>query len=82
VTLSLTSRTICSLRHAYNSVILVGVVAISGIWWAVHAVNNYPGPRVMHVYIHDDSVSGTGTGTGTSTGPSGNGVVVIGDKAL
>lgn len=39
----------------YNSVILVGTVAVSVIWWLVHATRHYPGPRVMQLYIHDDS---------------------------
>jgi nitrogen fixation-related uncharacterized protein len=38
----------------YNSVILVGVVALTALWWAVHANKNYPGPKVMTMYIHDD----------------------------
>ncbi|KAB5578555.1 amino acid transporter [Coniochaeta sp. 2T2.1] len=38
----------------YNSVILVGVVAITAFWWRVHANRNYPGPKVMTMYIHDD----------------------------
>lgn len=37
----------------YNSVILVGVVALSAIWWVIHARKNYPGPKVMHLYIHE-----------------------------
>ncbi|KAK3393754.1 amino acid/polyamine transporter I [Podospora didyma] len=40
----------------YNSVILVGVVALTAIWWVAHAVRHYPGPKVMQLYIHDDSV--------------------------
>lgn len=41
----------------YNSVILVGVVVLSAIWWVLHAIRNYPGPKVMHLYIHDDSAA-------------------------
>ncbi|KAK8075213.1 Choline transport protein [Apiospora hydei] len=40
----------------YNSVILVGVVALSAIWWVVHATRHYPGPKVMRLYIHNDAV--------------------------
>ncbi|KAK7962696.1 uncharacterized protein PG986_003521 [Apiospora aurea] len=40
----------------YNSVILVGVVALSAIWWFVHATRHYPGPKVMRLYIHNDAV--------------------------
>ncbi|KAK5663525.1 hypothetical protein OQA88_3955 [Cercophora sp. LCS_1] len=39
----------------YNAVILMGVVAITGIWWVLHAVRQYPGPKVMTLYIHDDA---------------------------
>ena len=38
----------------YNSVILAGVVFITAAWWFAHAVRHYPGPKVMHLYIHDD----------------------------
>ena len=38
----------------YNSVILVGVVALTGLWWVVHAVRHYPGPKVMSLYIYED----------------------------
>ncbi|KAK1755017.1 putative amino acid transporter [Echria macrotheca] len=41
----------------YNAVILMGVVAITGIWWVVHAVRHYPGPKVMTLYIHDDTLA-------------------------
>ncbi|KAK6859746.1 Choline transporter [Apiospora arundinis] len=39
----------------YNSVILVGVVFLSAIWWVMHATRHYPGPKVMKLYIHDDA---------------------------
>jgi len=42
----------------YNSVILAGVIALTGIWWLAHAVRHYPGPKVMTMYIHDDSHAG------------------------
>jgi len=29
----------------YNSVILVGVVALTSFWWFVHAMKNYKGPE-------------------------------------
>jgi len=45
----------------YNAVILAGVFAITGIWWVVHAVKHYPGPKVMTLYIHDDLVGVNGT---------------------
>ncbi|KAK4229734.1 putative amino acid transporter [Podospora fimiseda] len=38
----------------YNSIILAGVVAITGIWWVLHARKHYPGPKVMSLYVHDD----------------------------
>lgn len=37
----------------YNSVILVGVVALTSFWWVVHGIRNYAGPRLTHLYIHD-----------------------------
>ncbi|KAK9489611.1 amino acid/polyamine transporter I [Lipomyces doorenjongii] len=37
----------------YNSVILVGVIALTGIWWIIHGLRNYPGPRLTHLYIHN-----------------------------
>jgi choline transport protein len=42
----------------YNSVIIVGVVALTALWWLLHAVRHYPGPKVMTLYIHDDEVQG------------------------
>jgi choline transport protein len=39
----------------YNSVIIVGVIALSALWWVLHATRHYPGPKVMGLYIHDDS---------------------------
>jgi choline transport protein len=35
----------------YNSVILVGVIALTTIWWIVQGAKNYPGPRLTHLYI-------------------------------
>ncbi|KAF0328013.1 choline transporter [Colletotrichum asianum] len=40
----------------WSSVILVGTVAITGLWWAAHAVKHYPGPKVMELYIETDGV--------------------------
>ncbi|KAK4170453.1 putative amino acid transporter [Cladorrhinum sp. PSN259] len=39
----------------YNSVILAGVVAITGLWWVLHANKHYPGPKVMSLYVHDEN---------------------------
>jgi choline transport protein len=39
----------------YNSLILVGVVALTGIWWIIHGLRNYSGPRLTHLYIHEES---------------------------
>lgn len=44
----------------YNSVILVGVVGLTAVWWLVHARRNYPGPKVMGLYIHDGDPSNGG----------------------
>ncbi|EJT68790.1 hypothetical protein GGTG_13641 [Gaeumannomyces tritici R3-111a-1] len=45
----------------YSSVILVGTVMVTGIWWLIHARENYPGPKVLQLYIHaegsDDQVA-------------------------
>ncbi|KAF8848814.1 choline transport protein [Acephala macrosclerotiorum] len=30
----------------YNSVILVGVIFLAAVWWFVHGVRNYPGPKL------------------------------------
>ena len=35
----------------YNSVILVGVVIITTIWWFAHARRKYPGPKLAGIYI-------------------------------
>jgi hypothetical protein len=37
----------------YNSVITVGVVVLTAAWWVMHARKNYPGPKVMTMYIHE-----------------------------
>lgn len=37
----------------YNSVILAGVIALTAAWWFIHARRHYPGPKVMHMYIHE-----------------------------
>ncbi|KAI6088062.1 amino acid transporter [Hypoxylon rubiginosum] len=46
----------------YNSVVLVGTICLSAIWWFLHARRNYPGPKVMQLYIHDDSTPLDSTG--------------------
>jgi choline transport protein len=33
----------------YNSVIFVGLVALTAIWWVVHGARNYPGPHLPHM---------------------------------
>lgn len=40
----------------YNSVILVGVIGLTAAWWLIHARRNYPGPKVMTMYIHEGQV--------------------------
>ncbi|KAF2203341.1 amino acid transporter [Delitschia confertaspora ATCC 74209] len=35
----------------YNSVILVGVTALTTFWWLVYGARNYPGPRMSHIYL-------------------------------
>jgi hypothetical protein len=51
----------------YNAVILMGVFAITGIWWVLHAIRHYPGPKVMTLYIHDDIVDGLVSQSGGAT---------------
>lgn len=31
----------------YNSVILVGVVVLTTLWWFIHAIRKYDGPNVQ-----------------------------------
>ncbi len=31
----------------YNSVILAGVMALTTLWWFVHAIRKYDGPNVQ-----------------------------------
>ncbi|KAJ7325867.1 choline transport protein [Mycena albidolilacea] len=33
----------------YNSVILVGCVALTAFWWLIHGRTQYPGPRLPHL---------------------------------
>ncbi|KAF2471024.1 amino acid transporter [Lindgomyces ingoldianus] len=35
----------------YNSVILVGVTALTTIWWFIHGSRKYPGPRMQHMFL-------------------------------
>ena len=50
----------------YNSVILVGILFLTTVWWFVHARRNYPGPALAKMYlegevvdlIREDGVSG------------------------
>lgn len=44
----------------YNSVILVGTITLSALWWIIHGSRHYPGPKVMQLYIHDDAVETNG----------------------
>jgi choline transport protein len=43
----------------YNSVILVGVVALTALWWIVYGIRYYPGPRLTHFYIPGDESPST-----------------------
>ncbi|KAI1638797.1 amino acid transporter [Biscogniauxia mediterranea] len=55
----------------YNSVILVGTVTLSGIWWLLHATRHYPGPKVMQLYIHDDATAAAAEPVTAATTPNG-----------
>ncbi|KAF2662405.1 choline transport protein [Lophiostoma macrostomum CBS 122681] len=35
----------------YNSVILVGVIALTAIWWFIHGGKKYPGPQIAHLIL-------------------------------
>ena len=35
----------------WNSVILVGIVALTAFWWVVHGMRKYPGPKLASIYI-------------------------------
>jgi len=35
----------------YNSVILVGCVALTAAWWVIHGIRNYPGPKLAVIYL-------------------------------
>ncbi|KAK4174764.1 putative amino acid transporter [Triangularia setosa] len=66
----------------YNAVILAGVVAITVVWWVMHARRKYPGPRVMGLYVveggggdHDQVLHGA-----VVTPPGGGGQVGEGEK--
>lgn len=37
----------------YNSVILVGVLFITVVWWFVHGIRKYPGPKLASVYLDE-----------------------------
>lgn len=40
----------------YNSVILVGVLVLTAIWWIVHAHRKYPGPKLSGLYLDETAV--------------------------
>ncbi|KAF2006583.1 putative choline transport protein, partial [Amniculicola lignicola CBS 123094] len=35
----------------YNSVILCGVTALTGIWWFIHGARTYKGPKLTHIHL-------------------------------
>jgi choline transport protein len=35
----------------WNSVILVGIVVLTGAWWFIHGSRKYPGPKVASLYL-------------------------------
>ena len=35
----------------YNSVILVGILFITMVWWIIHGFKNYPGPKLIGLYL-------------------------------
>jgi choline transport protein len=39
----------------WNSVILVGTIAVTAFYWVIEGRAHYPGPKVMDIYISNDS---------------------------
>ena len=37
----------------YNSVILVGVVVLSAIWWFIYPIRNYEGPKLAAAFAEE-----------------------------
>lgn len=35
----------------WNSAILVSTIGVTTLWWLVHAKRNYPGPKVLGLYV-------------------------------
>jgi hypothetical protein len=35
----------------YNSVILVGIVFLTTVWWIIHGFKHYPGPKLIGLYL-------------------------------
>ena len=40
----------------YNSVILVGVLFLTTIWWFIHGRSKYPGPKLAAMYKYVEGV--------------------------
>ena len=40
----------------YNAVILVGVLVLTTVWWFVHAMRKYPGPKLAKLYVDGEIV--------------------------
>lgn len=37
----------------YNSVILVGTFALTGVWWLIHGIREYAGPKLTGMYVDE-----------------------------
>ncbi|KAK3716684.1 hypothetical protein LTR37_006314 [Vermiconidia calcicola] len=37
----------------WNSVILVGILVVTGFWWMAHGLRKYPGPKVAGLYVKE-----------------------------
>ena len=44
----------------YNSVILAGIVLLTTVWWLVHGVRNYPGPKIVGIVVREEEEEGNG----------------------
>jgi hypothetical protein len=41
----------------YNSVILVGVIALTAVWWFIHGARKYQGPKLTLLYTEGVGVA-------------------------
>ncbi|MCJ1303258.1 hypothetical protein MMC08_006066 [Hypocenomyce scalaris] len=44
----------------WNSVILVGILFLTTLWWFIHGRGKYPGPKLAHLYLENRIVAAGG----------------------